>query len=215
MNQYEKRFEELLLDMDKIEKSKLQKHGEMVGDYFVVNEEELSKWKLKLKSLFLNLCGNTSEYYKELIVAAKYDSYQSFNDFMHVKPVFMALYEDYKNGYLESLKSVIAADLFADQLDQAKELYDNKYYQAAAIIAGIVLETKLREKCLSLNISIGKLDKNNAELAKAGIYSGIVQKQITALAAIRNSAAHGNVSEYTNEDVKLMISQVLHILGQF
>jgi hypothetical protein len=53
---------------------------------------------------------------------------------------------------------------------------------AAAVIAGTVLETALRQLCL---------DRMNADLAKAGVYNSLMQKRITALAAIRNRAAHG------------------------
>jgi hypothetical protein len=45
----------------------------------------------------------------------------------------------------------------------------------------------------------------NADLAKAGVYNSLVQKRITALAAVRNSAAHGNADEFTKEDVSAMI----------
>jgi hypothetical protein len=37
----------------------------------------------------------------------------------------------------------------------------------------------------------------NAALAKAGKYNKLMQKRITALADIRNSAAHGNFNQFT------------------
>jgi hypothetical protein len=52
-----------------------------------------------------------------------------------------------------------------------------------------VLETGLREKCADNAIEPGKLDKMNADLAKAGINNKLVQKHITALADILNGAA--------------------------
>ena len=48
----------------------------------------------------------------------------------------------------------------------------------------------------------------NDDLAKAGAYNSLVQKRITALAAIRNSAAHGKPDEFSEKDVTDMISQV-------
>ena len=36
----------------------------------------------------------------------------------------------------------------------------------------------------------------------------LVQKRVTSLAAVRNSAAHGKTAEYTNEDVKNLIAEV-------
>ena len=48
----------------------------------------------------------------------------------------------------------------------------------------------------------------NADLAKAGVYNSLMQKRITALAAIRNSAAHGKPNEFTRDDVSAMIRDV-------
>ena len=60
----------------------------------------------------------------------------------------------------------------------------------------------------------GTLDKMNADLMKASVYNALVQKRITHLAAIRNSAAHGRASEFTKDDVKGMIDEVERFLSQ-
>ena len=53
----------------------------------------------------------------------------------------------------------------------------------------------------------------NTDLAKAGVYNKLVQKQITALADIRNSAAHGRPEQFTKDDVASMIKEVQRILA--
>jgi hypothetical protein len=53
----------------------------------------------------------------------------------------------------------------------------------------------------------------NADLTKAGVYNGLVQKRITHLAAVRNSAAHGNQSEFKAYDVKAMIDEIEQFLA--
>jgi len=52
----------------------------------------------------------------------------------------------------------------------------------------------------------------NADLAKAGIYNKLQQKRITALADIRNSAAHGKPEEFSEDDVKRMIEEIEQFL---
>ncbi|WP_346659246.1 hypothetical protein [Bradyrhizobium sp. CW7] len=52
----------------------------------------------------------------------------------------------------------------------------------------------------------------NADLAKAGAYNSIVQKRITAIAAVRNSAAHGHPETFTEADVRDMISFIERFL---
>jgi hypothetical protein len=54
-----------------------------------------------------------------------------------------------------------------------------------------VLEAGIRDLCVQNEVPPGALGKMNDELAKKGVYNNLVQKRITALAAIRNSAAHG------------------------
>ena len=83
---------------------------------------------------------------------------------------------------------------------------------AAAVTAGTVLETSLRQLCDENNIGHGKLDKMNADLAKAGVYNVLTQKRVTALADIRNNAAHGKPDEFKKEDVNDMIRDVNNFL---
>lgn len=42
----------------------------------------------------------------------------------------------------------------------------------------------------------------NAELVKAGVYNRLTQKRITAIADLRNSAAHGKWDQFTQRDVE-------------
>ncbi len=57
-----------------------------------------------------------------------------------------------------------------------------------------------------------EVDKMNADLAKAGIYNKLQQKRITALADIRNSAAHGKPEEFSDNDVTTMIRDIEQFL---
>ncbi|MCW5692026.1 MAG: DUF4145 domain-containing protein [Pseudolabrys sp.] len=108
---------------------------------------------------------------------------------------------------------LVQSDVFDSELEQAAELLSSGYMVPAAVVAGIVLETGLREMCADNGIVIGKIDKMNADLAKAGVYNKLVQKQITAIAAIRNSAAHGHGDQFREEDVAGMIKDVGRILA--
>jgi uncharacterized protein (UPF0332 family) len=48
----------------------------------------------------------------------------------------------------------------------------------------------------------------NDALAKDGAYNSLVQKRVTMLADLRNKAAHGKVSEFSEDDVRDMLAQV-------
>lgn len=80
------------------------------------------------------------------------------------------------------------------------------------------MEDGLRTLCNKHGISLPgrpKLDWMNSELTKAGVYNKNMQKQIIAWAGIGNSAAHGKLDEFTEVDVKNMISGVINFNATF
>ncbi|RYF09401.1 MAG: DUF4145 domain-containing protein [Oxalobacteraceae bacterium] len=107
-----------------------------------------------------------------------------------------------------SVRSMVQAEVFSNELDQASELMKGGYITAAAVIAGVVLETTLRRLCEDAQIEPGSLNKMNADLSKSGTYNLLVNKRITALADIRNNAAHGHPDKFTKADVADMIIKV-------
>ena len=71
-----------------------------------------------------------------------------------LKVVFLAAKEDYEGGYLRSILSLVHAELFDDELEQARELLASGYTVAAAIVARVVLETTLRTLCVNNGIPV-------------------------------------------------------------
>lgn len=214
MDVFIKRFSELEQDLIAIGGTKRREQSEYFGDRDYINQEMFDTVKVKIKSLITNLCTKESDYYETFEEAEKIKSLDSNYDiYKRVKSVFSALKDDYLNGYIIKYKSLIQAEVFSDQIEQAQELLESNYYVAAAIIAGIVLETKLREVIVSNEMEVGKLDKMNADLCKKGIYNSLIQKQITSIAAIRNSAAHGKYEEFNRDQVTTMIQQVSQIVS--
>lgn len=129
--------------------------------------------------------------------------------------VLMALRADYAAGHLRSIKELIHADVFSDFLEMADHLIEQGYKDAAAVIAGSVLEEHLRKLCDKNGIDLKKpdgtpkkADTMNSELAGANVYSKLDQKNITAWLDLRNKAAHGKYSEYTKDQVALLIQSV-------
>jgi hypothetical protein len=129
--------------------------------------------------------------------------------------VLKALKEDVNEGWLQTVEELVHADTFSDLLEQARELNSKGYKDAAAVIAGTVLESHLRLLCdknsIPTSLQAGRYktaDSMNTELAKTGVYNQLQQKQVTAWLGIRNAAAHGKYSQYTAADVVSLISGV-------
>jgi hypothetical protein len=214
LTKYDKSFEELEYELVRIEYTRQLIHISMIRSAESVDQELLDEWRVKAKNLIVNACGKDSEHYKDFIESEKKVNLDtSCKKFLRLKAVFHAAKEDYLGGYLITVRSLVQAELFNDELDQAKELLDKGYYIAAAVIAGVVLETRIRQLCIDNNIGLGKLNKMNEDLAKAGIYNALIQKQIVALAGIRNSAAHGKADEFNTDNVKNMIKEIETLLA--
>jgi len=207
------RFDQLANEIRTIEATKKNEHGDL-GSYSRVDKKLLLAWVVKTKNLLVSACGEKSQHYKEFVKAEKIRPYESnYDSFERMKAVFSASMDDYKGGFLTTIKNLIQADVFDTELEQARELLNSGYKLAAAVITGVVLETTLRDFCDREGLTHSKLDKMNADLAKAGLYNKLQQKRITALADIRNSAAHGKPEKFSEEDVKNMIRDVEQFLA--
>jgi hypothetical protein len=213
-NLLKRRFEELTDQARKLEASKHLEYN-----FYTNTSEEridsnaLLNWKVKAKALLVSACGEDSQHFK-LFESSETTTWSSdLDNLRRMASVFDAAREDFEGGYLASIHDLVRAEVFGSELEQASELLKSGYDLTAAVIAGTVLETGIRELCTRNQIQLGKLDKMNADLTKAGVYNKIVQKRITYLAAVRNSAAHGNENEFKTYDVKAMIDEVEHFLA--
>lgn len=207
------RFDDLTEEALCIAATKVTKHGGY-GNYDQVDEEMFDEWKVKAKSLIVKTCGNDSEHINAFAKAEEPITMDdSYSIFKRVRPVFMAAKDDFQGGFLTSVKNLVQAELFDSELEQATELLNSGYKGPAAVVAGVVLETTLRDLCTDNSIPHGKLDKMNSDLAKAGVYNKLQQKRITALADIRNSAAHGDWTSFNDYEVKEMIRDVERFLS--
>ena len=209
---FERRFQELCQQADAIEASKRFKRQPYEGNF--IDQNGLINWSVKVRHLLSAACGPGSMHLKQFVKCEETSMYITNHEiFLKLRAVLEAAKEDYEGGYLNWLKLLVQAEVFDSELEQASELLSSGYVPAAAVTAGVVLEAGLREMCVDNALPIGKLDKMNADLAKADVYNKLVQKQITALADIRNSAAHGHYDRFSETDVANMINEVQRILA--
>lgn len=128
--------------------------------------------------------------------------------------VARSLLSDIQNGYLKSLEEIMHGEIFGDFLEMASHLSDTGYKDPAAVLAGSTLEAHLRQLCAKQGIPTEfsgkpkKADALNSELCSGGAYSKLDMKNVTAWLGLRNSAAHGQYSDYDTAQVKLLISSI-------
>ncbi|MDX9667344.1 DUF4145 domain-containing protein [Pseudomonas sp. P5_152] len=212
---FAKRFVELDGQLQDLQSSIVTRYNSYNGtNYEDLDSEALLNWGVKVKSLFERLGAGASSQLQMYIDAEKHQGLESTaSRLRRMRAVFLATKEDFEGGYLNSLRNLVQAEVFTSELEQAEELIKSGYATAAAVIAGVVLETTLRDLCTTHELEHGSLNKMNDDLAKASAYNASQKKRITALAAIRNSAAHGKPEEFTAADVRGMIDDVERFLA--
>jgi hypothetical protein len=145
---------------------------------------------------------------------------------MRLVGVLQSLSADLTAGYLRSLEELVHGELFGDFLDMAQHLVQSGYKDAGAVVAGSSLEAHLRQLAKRFgvptenttvrgSIEPKKADLLNSDLVKAGAYSGLDQKNVTAWLDLRNKAAPGRYAEYQREQVEIMIDAVRNFMTRF
>ena len=181
--------------------------GHITSDF--VDVQLANQWFTSCLSLFLGVFGSEGVHYQRF--AKLFVDYPKWPHVQQAFGVLLAATEDFEKEALFNVKRVVEAELFSDFLELAEYLSSTGYYQPAAVIAGSVLEDGLRKLCSRSGVQLPdrpKLDWMNAQLAKAGTYNVLTQKRITALADLRNSAAHGKWDQFQQPDVDAMIRDV-------
>lgn len=211
------RYEELIQEVQSIISLSKIKHHEY-GSYETLGEDgdaQYLSWKIKSKTLLRLSCGENSIHFENFLESEKPQNFDNKTQVIkRLTPILIAAYDDFKNGFLISFKQIVQAEVFDSELEQAKSLLESGYKNPSAVIAGVVLETAIKELSLNHGIELErkKLTHLNDELAKLGVYNKLQQKRITALADIRNNAAHGDYDQFTKDDVTGMIEDIERFL---
>jgi len=187
---------------------------------------EVSSWVTRLGQLLLKLYGENSQHYKNFDKATSIKNFYVIHSNWHghisqLQGIALTVRHDIENDLLGSIKGLLQAEIFANFLEIGEHLLSEGYKDAAAVTIGAVLEDGLRELCKKNGIDTIKpngapltIEPLNSELAKCGVYSKLVQKQITSWAHIRNKAAHGQYEEYERSQVEMMLLFVQNFAEQ-
>ena len=113
---------------------------------------------------------------------------------------------------LFDIRQLAQADLFDSEIDAAKELTKNKFFRAAGVVAGVVLERHLKEVCGAHAVTIRKRAPQMSDLNDALKGANVVDipqwRSIQHLGDIRNLCAHDGESEPTADQVRDLLAGV-------
>jgi hypothetical protein len=187
----------------------------------------LQKLKTRLASTIHRLAPATSIYKSELkdaLLKPGHSKDHISNLYLSVFALYAAVHtlrDEYNAGFLRTVEELVHADVFSNMLEMALHLLERNYKDAAAVIAGSVLEQHLRSLSTKTGIPVRgrdgryrKAESLNTDLCSNGAYRMEDQKSVTAWLALRNNAAHGNYGQYDKTQVRLFIENVLNFMAR-
>jgi len=113
------------------------------------------------------------------------------------------------DSVLPNIENMLQADFFNSEIDAANELLQNGHLRAAGIIAGVVLESHLKNICKKYEITFGRpkptLNDFYQELYRANIIDNSQRTLIEYLSSVRNLCAHSSDRDPSDQEVKDLI----------
>lgn len=163
-------------------------------------------------SFLKNTYGSEHPHYQEFFKRTN-EAYPS--EIKVGRGILVAVKKEIVGGWAQTTQGIVSAEIFADFVEMSTHLLEEGYKDADAVMIGSVLEEQLRQLCRKHSIDVEIITSNgnapkkaeamNADLAKQSVYNKLDQKNFTAWLDLRNKAAHGKYSEYTKEQVSIML----------
>lgn len=129
--------------------------------------------------------------------------------------IFKSLERRFESSLFD-IEQLVQADLFDSEVEAAKQLSKNKFYRAAGVICGVVIEKHLKQVCIDHSIKITKskpvINDLNELLKKEGIVDTGTWRNIQRLGDLRNLCSHNGEREPTKEDLDDLINGVDKII---
>ena len=186
-----------------------------------VSSESFSQYRSAVLSFLRNTFGDKHPFYVEFERLTRGGTPY---DVKEGRGILKAVKQEIDGGWIFTVKALISAEIFSDFLEMTEYLLSENYKDPAAVMTGSVLEEHLRQLCLKNSIPTEtnkagnpvpkKAEMLNSELAGANVYNKLDQKSVTSWLALRNKAAHGKYSEYSQEQVTLMFQGVSNFIAR-
>ena len=191
-----------------------QQPGGGLGSPPIVDRQQYMKWRSQVHECLRQVLGPEHNYTKEFQSAVTDRQYSGcVQDGLGI---LSGALEDVEQGHIDSLRDLVAAEVFSDFLDQAQHLLGKHYNAPAASLAGAVLENGLRSLAERNGIPVRAKDNLaalNNKIAAKDIYTRLRQKQVETWIEVRNAADHGRFDDFTESDVGDLIRGVRDFLS--
>ena len=181
-----------------------------------LDPQEYSNWRTQSLSFLTDLLGPDHVYTSNFRTTTERGGYTSVT--RKGIGILQAVLEDIEQGFIETIRQLITAEVFSDLFDQAAHLLENGYRVPATSLAGALLENGLRSIANSKGVQVrtgDNLQSLNQKLAERGIYTRLTQKKVSVWTDIRNAADHGQFDQIEEQDTDELIKGAQSLLSDF
>ncbi len=180
-----------------------------------VDFQPFQKWRTSCKVLLSQL-GPLSEPWAKVLGSDRSTNYLSTVEGM--TGALESIRENATRGRLASFEDIVFAEAFVNLSEQATYLLSKEYFLAAGVIYRAVLEERLRRMCESSQCTPEKdrptIADYNQALYKLQVYDKITMKNVDAMAAVGNDAAHAK-PELASSEVTRLRDNLSDFLAKF
>lgn len=221
------------------DEDKIRNNLEELPNFYSEYDSWYSESLLLVKQLIPDRLDNFQSFYEKPKNRKKvsYDNYtiQDFLDGLVVKRVGQIIVDtsaakkkfDQQLSILKSakrrfestlfdIKQILQADIFDNELDAAKELNKNKFYRAAGVLVGVVIEKHLAQVCEDHNVTVRKKNPGISDLNQLLRDADVIDipqwRFNQHIADLRNICGHNKDVEPTQGQIEDMLSGVSKVI---
>ena len=218
--QIEKRFESLIqLGQRLISQMPRNEYGS--HEYWVDSNRltEYHSWIYSVNN-FLNFLSKANSIYANEM-ASLLETKEVKGDVASdsVKKIFGLLnsaFNEWKEGFLERIEFIIAAETFDDFLDHSEDYHKSNKKVEASVLASAVLEDTLKKIALKNSVSQNQsLEPLIDELTSNNVFTPVKAKKFKSYVGIRNSALHARWDEFDIKDVGYLIKGIKELIEDY
>jgi hypothetical protein len=186
------------------------------GVPYIQDKAALHSWLSKVTNIIETSFGGQSSQSRHLsqLMPKGIQSLAYSYEVLSIVGLLSGAVDDLEKGYLLKQEFLIAGEVFDSLLEQANHLNQTGYKNPAAVLGRVVLEEALRRIARREGMDSGeKASTINDLLKNAGIYAQPRWRMVQAWLDIGNAAAHGKVSDFTEQDVAKMLEGISSFLA--
>lgn len=208
IQKYIERLKELKFEGDQI--AKLEQPTVKFPDISTIREtDRLNKFYSSVENCLINFIGTENPYYRNFKNSYTTKNYFYANIVLGVCGIIESILTDYEKGTLYKYDFLISGNIFISILEQATELNDNNFKDAAAVMVRTVVESSLKKLAVTNEINPKQTAADlNTKLKDKNVYDKVQHSEIQSWLHLGNYAAHGDFDKYNSTKISKLINDV-------